>query len=148
VDLCKGAKLAAAANPKSLVNLNLGGVQFPGGMAVDTAGNIDITDQNASAIDAFAPGQFGAPLFTVPIAGGKDRYPKGSTATNTLIGLLEPTGVAITPRGGFRRLRYRAGEGAPPRSGAGESRPADAVRHDTDHRPRTALNLDPRTGVW
>ena len=92
-------------------------------MAVDTAGNIDITDQNASAIDAFAPGQFGAPLFTVPIAGGADvvafafeasgrrfwapsagggglgefRYPMGGNPMNTVAGLIEPTGVAITP---------------------------------------------------
>lgn len=117
-----GGEISGGCSAKTISNLNLSGVTFPGGMAVDTAGNIDILDQDQSAIEAYAPGQFSKPLFSVPLPTGSDfvtfafaasgkriwapsasatlgefKYPKGGNAVNTVSGLIEPTGVAVMP---------------------------------------------------
>jgi hypothetical protein len=65
-------EISGGCKATTVANLDVPGIAFPGGVAVDTKGNIAIADQVSSQLDVFAPGNFGKPKFTVSLQPGGD----------------------------------------------------------------------------
>ena len=116
------AEISGGCSATSAQNLNIPSGIFPGGVAVDTAGLVDVVDQIGSDIEAFAPPDFSKPKFTVPLTSsdpvtlafeksgkrfwgtgagngsiGEFLYPTGGNPINMLAGVSEGIGIAVIP---------------------------------------------------